>query len=150
MLKYKFAGDAFGERLSRALAALGGSSRRHRARSASGPVRLRVTGGVAGGKEQRQARDDDRRDEPGDGCQPGEPDARLLLCSENPLEAGNGFGPAGGQGGGPGASSGQDDQRGGQVVAAVRICSRRCARGRRRSGSGFSSVTITLPCFVNF
>jgi hypothetical protein len=43
----------------------------------------------------------------------------LLLRSEEPLKAGNGFGPAGGQRGGPGADAGQDDQRGGQVGTAV-------------------------------
>src|SRR6516164_26899 len=80
---------------------------------------LGVTGYVACGKEQWQAGYEHRRDEPGDGCQPGQPDARLLLCSENPLKAGNGFGSAGGQGGGPGTDGGQGDQRGGQVVAAV-------------------------------
>src|SRR5262245_33094792 len=30
-------------------------------------------------------------------------------------------------------------------VAAVRICSRRCARRMRRTGSGFTSTTTTLP-----
>src|SRR5215469_11678704 len=35
-------------------------------------------------------------------------------------------------------------------VAAARICSRRCARGRRRSGSGFSPATTTLHLFVDF
>jgi hypothetical protein len=76
-----------------------------------------VTGDVACGNDQWQARDNHGRDEPGDRCQPGKPGARLLR-SEEPLKADNGFGSAGARGA-PGAGAGQDDQRGGQVVAAV-------------------------------
>src|SRR5215472_3304300 len=33
-------------------------------------------------------------------------------------------------------------------VAAASICSRRCARGRRRSGAGFPSINIALPSLI--
>jgi hypothetical protein len=93
---------------------------------------LGVTGDVTCGKEQWQACDNYSRDEAGDGGQPGKPGAGLLR-SEEPLEAGNGLGSAGGERGRLGAGAGQDDQRGGQVVAAVAAGSRvvGCHLGQR-------------------
>jgi hypothetical protein len=93
---------------------------------------LGVTGDVTCGKEQWQACDNYSRDEAGDGGQPGKPGAGLLR-SEEPLEAGNGLGSAGGERGRLGAGAGQDDQCGGQVVAAVAAGSRvvGCHLGQR-------------------
>src|SRR5262249_26166994 len=84
---------------------------------------LRVSSGVTRRDDQREACDGRREQEPGGGGQAGAPGLALLGRSEQPLDAGDGGGPAGGERGRTGTGPGQEDQRprpGGPAVAAGR------------------------------
>jgi len=79
-------------------------------------VPLPVRRDVAGGDQQQQEGDEDRGDQGGRrGGQPGRPARRGR--GQQPLDAGEGVGPAGRERGRLGAGLGQDDQRGREVVS---------------------------------